>query len=203
MEVATKLWQRVRRTINAFLVRTWRDGALFGATPQEAFYVKCNGETNPPELRDSGRVVTEIGLASTIPFEFVVVRLIHSAEGHLSILQAYQQGFESTSSPILGYVHDDVIVRDEEWFARVIKEFDDPAWDPVWSACEDLGMVLTTHAGAGDPTSWTGRHGFLMLGMEAGGAEAVRSANGACRDRPREGSGSCSSGECVLTLHSG
>ncbi|MFY9936590.1 MAG: glycosyltransferase [Silvibacterium sp.] len=54
------------------------------------------------------------------------LHLIHSAEGHLSILQAYQQGLKSTSSPILGYVHDDVIVRDEEWFARVIKEFDDP-----------------------------------------------------------------------------
>jgi GT2 family glycosyltransferase len=54
------------------------------------------------------------------------LHLIHSAQGHLSILQAYQQGLESTSSSILGYVHDDVIVRDEEWFARVIKEFDDP-----------------------------------------------------------------------------
>ena len=44
------LWQRVKRTLNAFLVRVWRDGALFGATPDEAFYVKCDAETNPPEV---------------------------------------------------------------------------------------------------------------------------------------------------------
>ncbi len=44
------LWERVKRTINAFLLGVWRDGALFGATPDEAFYVKCDGETNPPEV---------------------------------------------------------------------------------------------------------------------------------------------------------
>ena len=46
------LWQRIRRTISAFLLRVWRDGALFGATPEEAFFVKCDAETNPP---DDGR----------------------------------------------------------------------------------------------------------------------------------------------------
>ncbi len=45
-----RLWGRVKRTINAFLLRIWRDGALFGATPEEAFYVKCDEETNPPEV---------------------------------------------------------------------------------------------------------------------------------------------------------
>ncbi len=43
--------------------------------------MKCDAETNPPVLRDSGRVVTEIGLSPTIPFEFVVIRLIHSTSG--------------------------------------------------------------------------------------------------------------------------
>jgi hypothetical protein len=60
-------------------------GALKGDTPQEAFYVKCNAETNPPELRDTNQVVTEIGLAPMVPFEFVIVRLIHGASG-VSIL---------------------------------------------------------------------------------------------------------------------
>ena len=46
-----RLWQRVKRTINAFLLRTWREGALFGATPEEAFYVKCDEENNPPDVR--------------------------------------------------------------------------------------------------------------------------------------------------------
>src|SRR6266487_1955378 len=58
------LWERVKRTINAFLVRVWRDGALFGATPGEAFYVKCDAETNPAEVVDAGQLVVEIGRAS-------------------------------------------------------------------------------------------------------------------------------------------
>ena len=48
-----RLWGRVKRTINAFLTRVWRDGALFGATPDQAFFVKCDQENNPPESRDA------------------------------------------------------------------------------------------------------------------------------------------------------
>jgi phage tail sheath protein FI len=48
---------------------------LFGATPAEAFYVKCDEETNPPELRDVGQVVTEIGVAVVRPAEFVIFRI--------------------------------------------------------------------------------------------------------------------------------
>jgi len=43
--------------------------------------VKCDAETNPPEVRDAGMVVTEIGLAPAVPSEFVVVRIIHGASG--------------------------------------------------------------------------------------------------------------------------
>jgi len=53
----------------------WRDGALFGSTPAEAFYVKCDDETNPPEDRDIGRVTTEIGVAIVRPAEFVIFRI--------------------------------------------------------------------------------------------------------------------------------
>jgi uncharacterized protein len=70
-----ELWAKIRRNINAFLVMEWRKGALFGTTPQEAFYVKCDEETNPPEVRDLGQVVTEIGLAVVKPAEFVIFRL--------------------------------------------------------------------------------------------------------------------------------
>ncbi len=70
-----ELWAKIRRNINAFLLIEWRKGALFGITPQEAFYVKCDPETNPPEIRDLGQVVTEIGLAVVNPAEFVIFRL--------------------------------------------------------------------------------------------------------------------------------
>jgi phage tail sheath protein FI len=75
------LWQRVKRTLNAFLVRTWRDGALFGATPQEAFYVKCDAETNPPEVIDAGQLVVEIGIAPVKPAEFVIFRIAQFSGG--------------------------------------------------------------------------------------------------------------------------
>lgn len=71
----SKLWAKITRNVSAFLTVVWRDGALFGATPQEAFYVKCDAETNPPEVRDFGRVVTEVGVALVRPAEFVIFRL--------------------------------------------------------------------------------------------------------------------------------
>jgi phage tail sheath protein FI len=70
-----RLWGRVKRTINAFLLRVWRDGALFGATPDQAFFVKCDGENNPPEVRDAGQLIVDIGIAPVKPAEFVVFRI--------------------------------------------------------------------------------------------------------------------------------
>ena len=77
----SRLWARIERELTTYFTEQFRAGAFQGATPREAFYVKCDAETNPSELRDSGQVVTEIGLAPTIPYEFVVVRLIHGARG--------------------------------------------------------------------------------------------------------------------------
>ena len=75
------LWAKIRRTISAFLVNEWRKGALFGATPSEAFYVKCDGETNPAEGIDAGQVVCEIGLAPVKPAEFVIFRMSQYSGG--------------------------------------------------------------------------------------------------------------------------
>ncbi len=75
------LWARIRRTIAAFLVMEWRKGALFGLTPDEAFYVKCDRETNPAEGIDAGQVVCEIGVAPVKPAEFVIFRLAQISGG--------------------------------------------------------------------------------------------------------------------------
>jgi Bacteriophage tail sheath protein len=75
------LWARIRRTISAFLVNEWRAGALFGLTPDEAFYVKCDRETNPSEGIDAGQVVCQIGIAPVKPAEFVVFRLSQFSGG--------------------------------------------------------------------------------------------------------------------------
>jgi hypothetical protein len=69
------LWARIRRSVSAFLLTVWRSGALFGDTPEQAFYVKCDEETNPPEIREQGQVVTEIGVAVVKPAEFVIFTL--------------------------------------------------------------------------------------------------------------------------------
>ena len=61
--------------MNAFLNGQWAAGALVGATPEQAFYVRCDETTNPPEVRDLGQVVAEIGVAVVRPAEFVVFRL--------------------------------------------------------------------------------------------------------------------------------
>jgi uncharacterized protein len=69
------LWKSIRRDISAFLTRLWRDGALRGRTPEEAFFVQCDEETNPPEEVDAGRVTTVIGIAPVKPAEFIVFRI--------------------------------------------------------------------------------------------------------------------------------
>ncbi len=69
------LWKSIRRDISAFLTRLWRDGALMGRTPAEAFFVKCDEETNPPENIDAGIVTTLIGIAPVKPAEFIVFRI--------------------------------------------------------------------------------------------------------------------------------
>jgi uncharacterized protein len=69
------LWAKISRNITAFLTTLWRSGALFGSTAQEAFFVKCDAETNPPELRELGQVVTEIGVSIARPAEFVIFRV--------------------------------------------------------------------------------------------------------------------------------
>ncbi len=77
----SRLWVRILRELTAFLANLQRDGALQGRTPAEAFYVKCDAENNPPEVRDLGQMIIEIGLAPLSPAEFIVVRIVCSASG--------------------------------------------------------------------------------------------------------------------------
>lgn len=69
------LWGRVRRNLSAFLFTEWKEGKLFGLVPEEAFYVKCDAETNPQEMIDLGRLYVEIGVNPVKPAEFVIIRI--------------------------------------------------------------------------------------------------------------------------------
>jgi phage tail sheath protein FI len=75
------LWKSIRRDVGAFLTRVWRDGALMGRVPGEAFFVKCDEETNPPDSIDAGFVIAIIGIAPVKPAEFVVFRISQHAGG--------------------------------------------------------------------------------------------------------------------------
>ena len=69
------LWEGIKRTLNAFLRGLWSAGALFGQSVDQAFYVKCDAETNPPESIDQGLLIVEVGIAPVKPAEFVVFRI--------------------------------------------------------------------------------------------------------------------------------
>ena len=69
------LWEGIKRTVSGFLRGLWTAGALTGASADEAFYVKCDAETNPPESVDQGLLVVEVGIAPVKPAEFVVFRI--------------------------------------------------------------------------------------------------------------------------------
>lgn len=82
------LWQELRRTIGDFLTKAWRDGALFGATARDAFYVRIDEVLNPESERALGRLVVEIGVKPTYPAEFIVIRI-----------GIWQSGSEITEGP--------------------------------------------------------------------------------------------------------
>ncbi|MCU1593541.1 MAG: phage tail sheath family protein [Frankiales bacterium] len=69
------LWEGVSRTLTGFLRGLWSAGALFGDSAEQAFYVKCDAETNPPQSIDEGKLVVEVGIAPVKPAEFVVFRI--------------------------------------------------------------------------------------------------------------------------------
>lgn len=69
------LWGRVTRTIESFLATCWRDGALAGSSPSEAFFVECGPTTMTQDDIDNGRLICQIGIAPVKPAEFVIFRI--------------------------------------------------------------------------------------------------------------------------------
>jgi phage tail sheath protein FI len=66
---------KITLALIGFLYSLWRQGALAGKTAEEAFFVKCDEEINPPAERDSGRLLVLVGVAPAQPFEFIVLRV--------------------------------------------------------------------------------------------------------------------------------
>lgn len=69
------LWAQIRLNLNAFMTGLFRQGAFQGSTPDQAFYVKCDGETTTQADRNLGIVNIEVGFAPLKPAEFVVIKI--------------------------------------------------------------------------------------------------------------------------------
>jgi hypothetical protein len=72
---AEPLWARVRRVISNFLTVVWRNGALEGTKPEEAYFVKCDRTTMTQTEIDNGQLIVVVGVAPVKPAEFVIVRI--------------------------------------------------------------------------------------------------------------------------------
>ena len=70
-----ELWLKIRLTIEGFLYDVWRSGALLGARPEDAFFVRCDRTTMSQSDLDNGRLICLIGVAPTKPAEFVIFRI--------------------------------------------------------------------------------------------------------------------------------
>jgi len=70
-----RLWDNIRRTIEDFLLVLWRDGALMGTKPDQAFFVRCDRSTMTQNDLDNGRLICLIGIAPVKPAEFVIFRI--------------------------------------------------------------------------------------------------------------------------------
>jgi len=77
----------VCRAVNGLLMEAFRSGALQGLTPPEAYRVRCDDTTNPPEVVDAGQLVCEIEVAPAAPMEFITLRLTLGAEGLLEVVE--------------------------------------------------------------------------------------------------------------------
>jgi phage tail sheath protein FI len=69
------LWERVKRNISSFLRGLWMQGALVGATAEQAFYIVCDASNNPSSSVDEGKLIVEVGIAPVKPAEFVIFRI--------------------------------------------------------------------------------------------------------------------------------
>lgn len=75
------LWADVRNLLRGYLGELHRMGAFRGATEDESFFVRCDGELNPRRVTDAGQLVAEVGVAPSEPLEFLVLQLTRTGEG--------------------------------------------------------------------------------------------------------------------------
>lgn len=74
-------WVKVRAMLENYLTLLWRQGALAGAKPEHAFFVKCGlGSTMTAQDILDGKLIVEIGMAAVRPAEFIILRFMHKLQ---------------------------------------------------------------------------------------------------------------------------
>jgi len=76
-----RTWTLVKDRTLAFLSDLYSRGMLVGGNPEDAFFVKCDAETNPPDQVDSGMLICDIGVAPVSPAEFIMISLTQTMTG--------------------------------------------------------------------------------------------------------------------------
>jgi hypothetical protein len=76
----SRTWEKLSGTVGDFLKDLWGQGYFAGAGPEDSFFVKCNGDTNPPEVREQGQLVMEVGVAPAVPAEYIVFQLVQKVD---------------------------------------------------------------------------------------------------------------------------
>jgi phage tail sheath protein FI len=76
-----KTWEKLRDLVRLFLDELYQKGAFAGGKPEEAYYVKCDDESNPPEAVERGILTCEVGVAPAIPAEFLMIQLVQNVGG--------------------------------------------------------------------------------------------------------------------------
>ena len=72
---AAPLWGQVRLSIGSFMQSLFLQGAFAGTTPSQAYFVKCDGDNNPPASQALGILNVAVGFAPLYPAEFVVIQI--------------------------------------------------------------------------------------------------------------------------------
>jgi phage tail sheath protein FI len=75
------LWQQVKRLVTDFLMNQWQDGALFGATPDQAFRVRVDATLNTGRVVALGQLIIQVTVVPTHPAEFIIFQVIQDPTG--------------------------------------------------------------------------------------------------------------------------
>ena len=76
-----KTWESVKEMVSGLLGEMYQKGMFAGGKPEDAYFVKCDGETNPSEAVAEGILTCEIGVAPATPAEFIVISVVQNTGG--------------------------------------------------------------------------------------------------------------------------